>query len=136
MILKHSDNLSCALQGTKVSAAEGQATASKTVKTIESLRIDKMYELFWKKSSARYEDGLSSPHYSETPQSHYRQLYYECIDSIVNCIKQRFDQPGYKTYQKMEQLLLKSVHGESYSNELAAVIEVYTVFILIQSACG
>ena len=145
MILKHSDNLSCALQGTKISAAEGQATASKTVKTIESLRTDEMYRLFWgkvcqtasefeigdpslprrRKRPARYEEGLSSPHFSETPQSHYRQLYYECIDSIVNCIRKRFDQPGYKTYQQMEQLLLKAVHGENYSGELAAVIEVY-----------
>ena len=145
LILKHSDNLSCALQGTKISAAEGQATASKTVKTIESLRTDEMYRLFWgkvcqtasefeigdpslprrRKRPARYEEGLSSPHFSETPQSHYRQLYYECIDSIVNCIRKRFDQPGYKTYQQMEQLLLKAVHGENYSSELAAVIEVY-----------
>ena len=81
LVLKHSDNLSCALQGTKVSAAKGQATASKTVKTIESLRTDKMYELFWEKTCltaskfeigepllprrrkrpARYEEGLSSP---------------------------------------------------------------------------
>lgn len=145
LVLKHSDNLSRALQGTSVSAAEGQAIASMTVKTIQSLRSDERCKLFWdsvctsasnfevggpslprqRRRPLRYEDGNSTGHYSETPESFYRQVYFECIDSIVNCIQQRFDQPGYKIYQQMEQLLLNAIGGQDYSSPLVKVSEVY-----------
>ena len=75
-----------------------------------------------RKRPLRYE-GLSSCHYPDTPESFYKQIYYECIDSIVNCIQQRFDQPGYKTYQQMEQLLVNAVRAQDYQAQLTAVIE-------------
>ena len=48
-ILKHSDNLSRSLQRTDISAAEGQELAALTVSTLQSIRTDAMYELFWEK---------------------------------------------------------------------------------------
>ena len=50
VILSHSDNLSRTLQKRDISAAEGQEIAELTVKTLESIRSDIKFELFWKKA--------------------------------------------------------------------------------------
>ena len=44
---------------------------------------------------------------------------------VINCIRQRFDQPVYKIYQHLEQLLLNAVHGKEYNSDLATVTGVY-----------
>ena len=49
LILQHSDNLSKALQSPKLSASEGQRIAAMTVKTLQSLRSDSNFDLFWRK---------------------------------------------------------------------------------------
>ena len=49
LVLMHSDNLSKTLQHKHLSAAEGQATAALSVKTIEKIRDDKSFDLFWAK---------------------------------------------------------------------------------------
>ena len=48
LLLSHSDNLSKTLQSYTMSAAEGQRIANMTVTTLESLRTDENFELFWK----------------------------------------------------------------------------------------
>ena len=51
-ILKHSDNLSKALQGTQVSAIDAQGTARSTIETLGtlgSLRTVQNFDLFYKK---------------------------------------------------------------------------------------
>ena len=59
------------------------------------------------KRPKRYDDGLSSGTFHDSPKSYYRQLYYEAIDNIVSCLNDRFDQPGYRIYSNLEQLLVK-----------------------------
>ena len=49
LLLKHSDNLSKTLQSQKMSASEGQYVASMTVTTLQSLRNDDSFALFWQK---------------------------------------------------------------------------------------
>ena len=49
LVLMHSDNFSKTLQHKHLSAAEGQATAALSVKTIEKIRDDKSFDLFWAK---------------------------------------------------------------------------------------
>ena len=49
LLLQHSDNLSMALQSQSMSALEGQKIARMTVCTIESMRSDESFKLFWKK---------------------------------------------------------------------------------------
>ena len=46
MLLRHSDNLSKALQASHMSAAEGQVVASMTVKTLETLTVENLFSLF------------------------------------------------------------------------------------------
>ena len=128
MILRHADNLSRTIQAKSTSAAEGQGVAKVVISTIKSLREEGMYDLFWlkvvkfaesldiqdpqlprrRKRPARFDDGDHNSHYHhETPKEYYRQLYYEAIDNTTRCLVDRFDQPGYKKYCQLEQLLIK-----------------------------
>ena len=47
--------------------------------------------------------------YRENLREHYKRIYHEDLDSIVNGIKDRFDQPAYKLFTQAEQLFLKGV---------------------------
>ena len=44
---------------------------------------------------------------------------------ITTCIDSRFDQPGYKIYCNIEDLLLKAANGDNYDAELKFVTEFY-----------
>ncbi len=47
LVLSHSDNLSKTLQRKDISAAEGQTVADMTVKTLQSIRSEENFKLFW-----------------------------------------------------------------------------------------
>ena len=118
-------NLSKTLQSKKMSAAEGQKIAEMTICTLQSRRYDTNFELFWKKVTdlaeeldvddpvlprqrkrpRRYESGTSEGSFPQTIQDLHRITYYEALDLIISSIKSHFDQPGYKTYSKLEDLL-------------------------------
>ena len=49
LLLCHSDNLSKTLQSPKLSAAEGQGIAKITLVTLQQLRSETNFELFWEK---------------------------------------------------------------------------------------
>ena len=66
----------------------------------------------------RIEIGTGEPAYPATTQDYYRQIYFEPIDVIVNAIEQRFDQPSFSTYAKMESLLVKALNSQDNSREL------------------
>ncbi len=145
MLLKNADNLSRSLQIKTLSAAEGQQIAKMTVQTLKSLRNDSSFHLYWSKISKiaadldvgepqlprrrrvprRYDEGTSEGDYHSDPKAHYRQIYYEAIDLIVNCIENRFDQPGYKKYESLQTLLLKACQLEDFENELHTVCQFY-----------
>ena len=115
LILSQCDNLSRTLQKSTISAAEGQAVAALTVKTLSSIRSDENFDLFWAKTMKaaealdiserkrkvprRIDDGnaAEAEHHS-SPCSYYKQLYFEGLDLTINCIKSRFEQEGYVTY--------------------------------------
>ena len=74
-----------------------------------------------RKAPRRLEVGSGEAFYPSTVMDYYSQQYYECLDFIFNAIKDRFDQPGYKTLKQLENLLLKAARGEEYKDELAFV---------------
>ena len=49
----------------------------------------------------------------------------ECLDFVINAIKDRFDQLGYRTLKNLENLLIKAAKGEDYAEELAFVVNCY-----------
>ncbi len=145
LIHRHSDNLSKTLQKTDISAAEGQEVASMTLKTLESIRSDSKFQLFWqrvcmeaqhfdvskpclprrRKVPRRFEDGEAEGSFAATPEMHYRRIYFEALDLIVMCISTRFDQPGYRVYSNVQNLILKVIKGVEYKVELDFVTEFY-----------
>ena len=60
-----------------------------------------------------------------TPKDHYRHIYFDTLDMIMGCIRNRFDQRGYKIYANLEAILLKGVKGEDYEVNLTAVKDLY-----------
>ena len=133
-LLRHSDNLSQTLQSATMSAAEGQQITSMVVNTLKAMRSDEAFELFWehitvmaaslevhdpilprkRKTPNRLTDVASegTEYFPNTPKELYRQLYFEALDSATCCIVDRMEQPGYKVYSMLEQLLLKSCTGD------------------------
>ena len=141
-VLSLADNLSRALQQNKVHVAEGQAMASLTIK---ALRIDSEFLSFWeqvmekmqdidvsepslprkRKVPSRYELGGSEYHNAENVEDYYRPIYFSVLDTIIQCIVSRFDQPGYKTYENLVAILLKGADGKSFAAELSVVLQLY-----------
>lgn len=143
-LLRHSDNLSKALQSPNVSAAEGQKMATLTVKTLETLRNGAAFGLFWEKVNVKGKaldiskpqlprrkqppkrlDGGQNTYYPTTEQEYYRHVYFEALDLLLNKIKTRFDQPGYGIYTNLENLLLKAASEVDFSSELSSICSFY-----------
>ena len=128
-----------------MSAAEGQAIARLSLTVLSSLRIPEKFKLFFDKvviyqkkfnvqdpalprkyrSPSRFEVGSSSGHFHTTVEDHYRAVYYEVLDLVVEGIKDRFNQRGYSVFQHLEELLLKTCKGESTAAELDYVCTFY-----------
>ena len=45
-------------------------------------------------------------------------MYMKAIDAIINSIKDRFEQLGFKVFGQVEQLLLKSIKKDSAVGEI------------------
>ena len=144
-VLQHTDNLSKTLQNPNLTAIEGERIAQLTRSTLLLMRTDDNYELFWarllklhdefavgettmprkRKAPARYEDGAASSEFPSCPKAYYKQIYYETLDLIVSFILQRFDQPGFRTYRTLQDLILNAAKRVSYEEELQAVTNFY-----------
>ena len=147
LILKHSDNISRTLQHVDMSAAEGQEVATLTVSTLQSIRSDEMFDLFWekvqrlreadgvdidppvlprrRKAPKRLEVGCGEPSHPQSPKDMYRRFYFEALDLVISAINNRFDQPGYQTYRNLQELLLKAARGQDFHKEFEYVVDFY-----------
>ena len=72
----------------------------------------------------RYDIGMSFGHFPGSIEDHIA-LFYEAIDTLVQCITKCFDQPGFKVYSNLETLLLKGAKGANYDAELYSVQDLY-----------
>ena len=145
LILKHTDSLSQTLQSPKLSASEGQRIASMTVTTLETLRNENNFKLFRQKINhlrssfdieepkllrkrrvpTRFEDGTAEGTFFHDCEAYFRSIYYEALDLIINCIKERFDQPGFGIYRNLQDVLIKSIRKEDYDNSFNVVTSLY-----------
>ena len=91
MILRHTDKLSQTLQQPKLSSVEGHSVAMLTVKTLENLRTNDKFNLFWQKVEKtgdqldvdgpqlarrrkvprRFEQGNAPAEFAESPKDEY-----------------------------------------------------------------
>ena len=148
LLLRHRDNLSTSLQAENVCTAEAQKIAKSTANTLKKMRSDKKFNLFWKdvknkaaifdvdppkfprkkRAPARTEEclgGGAEPEFEKDVVSHYRKIYYDSLDCIINAIKDQFNQEDFKTYIKLENLLLKAAEGSDFDGECNDVMALY-----------
>ena len=64
--------------------------------------------------------------FTETVQDYFRAEYY-VIDACSPgmCIRQRFNQPGYQTYYRLENLLASALNGTDYQQDLNFIADFY-----------
>ena len=115
-----------------MSAVEAHDLALKILAVLRKERSDECFKEFWKKLlsnknsyaivespvlpcrrkiPARYNDG-EDQHNHKDVELLYRQLYYDAYDYAISGIKSRFDQPDFKLYSHMQNLLLKAANGQ------------------------
>jgi len=96
-----------------------------TLQSLQSIRSDECFDLFWeyierrrsladvssptlprlRKAPRRYEIGESAPEHPSSVQDHYRRIYFESIDLAVAAITARFHQKGFQMLHKLETVL-------------------------------
>ena len=143
----HTDNLSRTMQQKKMSAVKGKELADLTVKTLQAMKNDRGFSLFYettKKSTSTIKE-ISTPgvprkrkrpnycrlqyiesnlsttgeaYYPETAVDHFKLMYMEAIDAIINSIKDRFEQPRFKVFGQVEQLLLNLIRKDSVVDKI------------------
>ena len=72
-----------------------------------------------------FQIGLTDGNFQSTPEDNYRQIYYEALDLVIESINSRFNQPGYKVYRNVEDLVLNACRGCPYDTELSNVCDFY-----------
>ena len=145
LLLRHTDNLIKTLQQKSLSAAEGQRLAKLTLYVLQSLCDEDHFKNFYaqvlldqvrfkvdaptlprkRKAPQRFQIGTTDGDFHTASEDHYRQIYYEALYFVVQAVSDRFDQPGYRVYQNLQELILKACKGEAYQDELEAVLAVY-----------
>ena len=62
IILRQTDKLSQTLQQPELSSVEAHEVVMLTVKTLEKIRTDEDFELFWKNVGIKRNDNIDEPH--------------------------------------------------------------------------
>ena len=146
-ILRHTDNLSKGLQHETLAASEGQSMAQLTLDTLARLRNDESFNKFYqdvkykaetvdvnepslprkRKMPKRFQSGDAAHFFPQTESDMFRHKYFEALDLVTNCVKTRFDQPGFKVFRNVEELLVKGVQTDfgNYCDEFSFVTEFY-----------
>ena len=151
-IYAHTDNLSKTLQNEKLSAVSGQRNAELTKRALQSIRTDQCFQAFYesvirkkerfpavsepvlprkRRVPVRFEIGTASGNFPETVQDHYRRIYFEALDLIVEAINERFDQPSFVSSKNLESLLVNFVNASDVSSQMKYVEENYAEDIKI-----
>ena len=143
-ILQHCDNLSKALQSTVMSAAAARHLTGLCVGVLQSICCDNHFDFFWKlvllkqvqlevnlpvvphqRKRPSHQDGEETSSSNITfndPATYYKQMYYECLDVAMTAIKDRFKQKDFMVYCKLEQLLIKALCKDDFTDELQTVV--------------
>ena len=151
-IYSHTDNLSKALQSKTLPAIAALRLALLTKDTLMSLRSDENFKMFFdvvsrkaslhpqieqptlprKRNQPNYsiltyvEGHLSAEsHHPVTVENYYRNLYFKAIDSIVQGLMSRFEQPSFKAFCTMEQVPRKGIEGEDASDETEEMKKIF-----------
>ena len=72
-----------------------------------------------------FQVGTGKGHFHTTAADYYRQIYFEVLDHAIAAVKNHFNQPGYKIYQNLQELIIKACLGQDFTSELDLVTEIY-----------
>ena len=111
------------------------------------MRSDDSFDMFWntvtkrskelkvndpclprkRQRPARYLLGNAAAEFlADTPQDYYRHLYFQAIDTVITCIKERFNQVGYTyTTGNLKSFCCQQVNGEPYCPNLRFLCRFY-----------
>ena len=114
LLLRHRNNLSISLQAEDLCATQAQTIAKNTASTLEKMRTDQNFDLFWtdvnskaealdvdeptlsrrRRPPSRIDDyyGKAAPEFPVDVISHYRRIYFESLDCIISAIRDQLDQ--------------------------------------------
>ncbi len=122
--------LSKSLQSSKMSVSGAIEAAKLVIQTFESKRTENNFDMLWEKmtnESNRIEliapelprqrrrstrlqfdmrHSTADGHQFTSLKDYHRKSYFEAVDAIITEMKDRFDQPGFAKYEKLEQTLL------------------------------
>ena len=71
------------------------------------------------------QESSSASYHSETVDDEFRQIFFEALDHIISAIQDRFDQPSFQTYSRLEELLLYASRGETHSDGIDQLNDLY-----------
>ena len=83
------------------------------------MKNDCNFNLFYEtvKKSGKYYQGYFSAHGTDFA-NHFKSVYMETIDAIINLIKDRLEQTGLHVFGQVEQQLFKSIMKDSVVDEM------------------
>ena len=68
---------------------------------------------------SHYEEEEAPVEFLSIVEEYYLHFFYQVIEIVVNCIRNRFQQKDHiEALQKMEILHLKALRGEDFDHEL------------------
>ena len=71
------------------------------------------------------DDGHDPALFPTSIEEHYRPVYFDALDLITSCSKDRFEQPGYRTFSELETLILNTASRKPYDKQLKSVLDFY-----------
>ena len=87
------------------------------------LGFTRVYILRKCKKPATYLGEQETPQYNDITKVKLT-VYFNAVDTIIACIQERFDQPGFKACQSIEKLLIDATHGREYHDSLSDVLNI------------
>ena len=83
-----------------------------------------------RRAPQRLRVGTSEGDFPESSQQHYCQLYYEALDDVADATKDWFNQPGYRIYDNLQDLILKAAKGDDFTAELWPLFQTSSVLLI------
>ena len=130
-IFSITDTLSRAFQKKDLSAIVAKKGASVVICTLKEMRNDSKFTEFWqeitskaieldigeptlprrRKLPRRFDESNTTTFHDSTPETMYKRLYFELIDTVVGEVERRLTSPSFTLYAKMELLLKSAAEG-------------------------
>ena len=73
----------------------------------------------------RYKQRTAEAEFSSSTKSYYKRIYFEALDLVMNCVTNRFNQPGYIQYKNTRELLMLAANVTHLKEKLKAIIDFY-----------